>query len=333
MTKKALVTGATGFVGAGVARALIAEGFAVRVLARRQSPRTNLEGMAVEVVEGDLTDPESLRRATEGCSAVFHVAADYRLWTRDAASMFRVNVEGSRAVVLAAMAAGAKRIVYTSSVATLGIPDGGVPGDETTPVAFADMIGPYKQSKFKAEEEVRRLIAERNAPVVIVNPSTPIGPGDVKPTPTGRMIVEAARGRMPAFVDTGLNVVHVDDVAAGHILALRKGRVGERYVLGGENMTLGAILAEIARLCGRRPPTVRIPHGVVMPIAVLAEAWASLIPSAGEPFVTVDGIKMARKKMFFSSAKAARELGYAARPAARALEDAVTWFRRHGYLG
>ncbi len=333
MTEKALVTGATGFVGAGVVRALIAEGFAVRALARRHSSRTNLEGLVVEVVEGDLTDPESLRRAAEGCSAVFHVAADYRLWTRDPAAMFRVNVEGSRAVVLAAMAAGAERIVYTSSVATLGIPGDGVSGDETTPVAFSDMIGPYKQSKFKAEEEVRRLIAEKNAPVVIVNPSTPIGPGDVKPTPTGRMIVEAARGRMPAFVDTGLNVVHVDDVAAGHVLALRKGRVGERYVLGGENMTLGAILAEIARLCGRPPPTVRIPHGVVMPIAVLAEAWARLIPSAGEPFVTVDGIKMARKKMFFSSAKAARELGFATRPAARALEDAVAWFRRNGYLG
>jgi len=205
MAKKALVTGATGFVGSGVARALVAEGFAVRVLARRHSPRTNLEGMAVEVAEGDLTDPSSLRRAAAGCTAVFHVAADYRLWTRDAAAMFRVNVEGSRAVVLAAMEAGAQRIVYTSSVATLGIPGGGASGDETTPVAFADMIGPYKQSKFKAEEEVRRLIAEENAPVVIVNPSTPIGPGDVKPTPTGRMIVEAASGRMPAFVDTGLN--------------------------------------------------------------------------------------------------------------------------------
>jgi dihydroflavonol-4-reductase len=194
------------------------------------------------------------------------------------------------------------------------------------------MIGPYKQSKFKAEEEVRRLIAEENAPVVIVNPSTPIGPGDVKPTPTGRMIVEAASGRMPAFVDTGLNVVHVDDVAAGHLLALRKGRIGERYVLGGENMALRDILAEIARLSGRRPPKIRVPHGAVLPIAVLAEAWARLFPGAGEPFVTVDGIRMARKKMFFSSAKAARELGYAPRPASRALADAVAWFRRHGYL-
>ena len=332
MAEKALVTGATGFVGAGVARALVAEGFAVRVLARRHSPRTNLEGLAVEVAEGDLTDPASLRRAAAGCTAVFHVAADYRLWTRDPAAMFRVNVEGSRAVVLAAMEAGARRVVYTSSVATLGIPGGGASGDESTPVAFADMIGPYKQSKFKAEEEVRRLIAEESAPVVIVNPSTPIGPGDVKPTPTGRMIVEAASGRMPAFVDTGLNVVHVDDVAAGHLLALRKGRVGERYVLGGENMALRDILAEIARLSGRRPPSLRIPHGAVLPVAVLAEAWARLFPGAGEPFVTVDGIRMARKKMFFSSAKAARELGYAPRPATQALADAVTWFQRHGYL-
>jgi dihydroflavonol-4-reductase len=333
MVEKALVTGATGFVGAAIARRLLAEGFAVRVLARKVNPRANLEGLAVEVAEGDLTDPASLKRAAEGCSAVFHVAADYRLWTRDPAAMFRVNVEGSVALVRAATAAGASRIVYTSSVATLGIPGDGRSGDEDTPVAFADMIGPYKQSKFKAEEAVRRLIAEEGAPVVIVNPSTPIGPGDVKPTPTGRMIVEAASGRMPAFVDTGLNVVHVDDVAAGHLLALRRGRVGERYVLGGENMGLGEILAEIARQCGRRPPTVRIPHGAIYPIAVLAEAWARLIPSAGEPFVTVDGLKMARKKMFFSSAKAARELGYAARPAARALADAVAWFRAKGYLG
>ncbi|MCC7017652.1 MAG: NAD-dependent epimerase/dehydratase family protein [Rhodospirillales bacterium] len=332
MAEKALVTGATGFVGAGVARALIAGGFAVRVLVRRQSPRTNLEGLAVEVAEGDLTDPASLRRAAAGCAAVFHVAADYRLWTRDPAAMFRVNVEGSRAVVHAAMEAGAARIVYTSSVATLGIPGGGASGDESTPVSVADLIGPYKQSKFQAEEEVRRMIAEEGAPVVIVNPSTPIGPGDVKPTPTGRMIVEAARGRMPAFVDTGLNVVHVDDVAAGHVLALRKGRVGERYVLGGENMALGDILAEIARLGGRRPPRARIPHGAVLPLAVVAETWARLLPGAGEPFVTVDGIKMARKKMFFSSAKAARELGYAFRPAGQALADAVAWFRRHGYL-
>lgn len=333
MAEKALVTGATGFVGSSVVRALIAEGFAVRALARRASPRTNLQGLAVEVVEGDLTDSASLRRAAEGCAAVFHVAADYRLWTRDPAAMFRVNVEGSVAVVRAAMAAGVARVVYTSSVATLGIPGGGQSGDETTPVAYADMIGPYKQSKFKAEEAVRRLIVEEQAPVVIVNPSTPIGPSDVKPTPTGRMIVEAARGRMPAFVDTGLNVVHVDDVAAGHMLALRKGRVGERYVLGGENMVLGDILAEIAHQCGRNTPGIRIPHGAVLPIAVLAEAWARLVPTAGEPFVTVDGIKMARKKMFFSSAKAGRELGYTARPAARAIEDAVAWFRRHGYLG
>lgn len=342
MTDKALVTGATGFVGAAVARALIAEGSAVRVLVRRQSlssgrpsagpvgPRTNLEGLAVEVVEGDLTDVDSLARAARGCDAVFHVAADYRLWTRDPAAMFRTNVEGSRAMIEAAQAAGVGRIVYTSSVAVLGIPKGGS-GDETTPVSFADMIGPYKQSKFRAEEEVRRLIVEKGAPVVIVNPSTPIGPGDVKPTPTGRMIVEAASGRMPAFVETGLNVAHVDDVAAGHLLAFRRGRIGERYVLGGENMELRAILAEIARLTGRRAPTIGIPHGAIMPIAVLAEAWARLVPGAGEPFVTLDGIKMARKKMFFSSAKAVRELGYAPRPAAEALKDAVAWFRAKGY--
>ena len=330
MAEKALVTGATGFVGAAVARALIADGFAVRVLARPRSPRANLEGLPVETVEGDLTDSASLAAAVAGCAAVFHVAADYRLWTRDPAAMFRANVEGSVAVVEAAMSAGARRVVYTSSVAVLGLPKGGS-GDENSPVRYADMIGPYKQSKFRAEEEVRRLIVEKGAPVVIVNPSTPIGPRDVKPTPTGRMIVEAASGRMPAFVDTGLNVVHVDDVAAGHLLAFHKGRIGERYVLGGENMELRAILAEIARLTGRRPPRISIPHGAIMPIAALAEAWARLVPGTGEPFVTLDGIKMARKKMFFSSAKATRELGYSPRPATAALEDAVAWFRAKGY--
>ena len=332
MAEKALVTGATGFVGAAVARALIADGFAVRVLARPRSPRANLEGLPVETVEGDLTDSASLAAAVAGCAAVFHVAADYRLWTRDPAAMFRANVDGSVAVVEAAMNAGARRVVYTSSVAVLGIPKGGS-GDEDSPVRYADMIGPYKQSQFRAEEEVRRLIVEKGAPVVIVNPSTPIGPGDIKPTPTGRMIVEAASGRMPAFVDTGLNVVHVDDVAAGHLLAFRKGRVGERYVLGGENMDLRAILREIAGLTGRPAPRISIPHNAIVPIAALAEAWARFVPGAGEPFVTLDGIKMARKKMFFSSAKAARELGYTPRPATEALKDAVAWFRAKGYCG
>lgn len=323
-----LVTGATGFVGAAVARQLAEAGEEVRVLARPSSNRRNLEGLDAEVVNGDLTDPASLAKAVKGCRGVFHVAADYRLWVRDPHTMFAINVEGTRTLLLAAAEAGTQRIVYTSSVATLGIPRGR-PGDERTQVDYADMIGPYKQSKFRAEAEVQRLFAERGIPAVIVNPSTPVGPGDVKPTPTGRMIVEAASGRMPAYVDSGLNIVHVEDVARGHLLAFEKGQLGERYVLGGENMTLGEIFAEIARIAGRRPPRVRIPHAAVMPIAAAAEAWGRL--SGREPFVTIDGVRMAKKRMFFTHDKAARALGYTARPAVRALEDAVAWFRAHGY--
>lgn len=326
-----LVTGATGFVGAAVARALIADGHDVRALARPGSDRRNLDGINAVIVEGDLNDPDSLRSAVDGCQALFHVAADYRLWTRDPAAMIKTNVEGTKSIIRAACASGVDRIVYTSSVATLGIHPDGTPSDEETPVGFDDMIGIYKQSKYLAEQAVNELIANESAPVVIVNPSTPIGPRDIKPTPTGRMIVEAAAGRMPAFVDTGLNIVHVDDVAAGHVLAFHKGKIGERYVLGGHDMTLAEILAEIAALCGRKPPRVSIPHGLIMPIAWIAEAWTRLT-RGGEPFVTIDGIRMARKKMYFSSDKAIRTLGYSARPASDAIADAVTWFRENGYL-
>ncbi len=323
-----LVTGASGFVGAAVVRALLARGERVRVLMRPTSDRRNIDGLDVEIVEGDLMAPESLIPAVADCDGVFHVAADYRLWTPDPDAMIRANVEGSRAIVAAAHAAGAKRIVYTSSVAVLGNVPGGN-ADEETPVDYADMIGVYKQSKFRAEEAVYREIAETGAPVVIVNPSTPVGPRDVKPTPTGRMIVEAASGRMPAYVDTGLNVVHVDDVAAGHLLAHDKGEVGRRYLLGGENMSLKNILVEIATLTGRRPPKVRLPHDLIMPIAAMAEVWARL--TGREPFATVDGVRMAKKRMYFSSGRARRELGYTPRPATAALADAVLWFRENGY--
>jgi len=326
-----LVTGATGFVGSAVARALLAEGEAVRVLARPESNRQNIRNLDVTVAEGDLNDPQSLLPAVSGCSAVFHVAADYRLWTRDPDEMIKTNVQGSQALVEAAHGAGVERIIYTSSVATLGINVDGVPGDEETPVTLDHMIGIYKRSKFLAEETVQRLIQEEGAPVVIVNPSTPVGPRDIKPTPTGRMIAEAAAGRMPAFVDTGLNVAHVDDVAAGHLLAWRKGQIGERYVLGGHNMTLAEILKEIAQICGRKPPTIRIPHGAIMPIAHISELWTRLT-GGSEPFVTVDGVRMARKKMYFFSDKAKRDLGYQARPAHEAFVDAVAWFRENGYL-
>ena len=325
-----LVTGATGFVGSSLVRLLLARGETVRVLARPGSDRQNLAGLDVDVAEGDLLKPETLKAAVAGCQGLYHVAADYRLWTRNPDQMFEANVEGSKAIIRAAADAGVGRMVYTSSVATLGIIKGGVAGEQT-PVSYADMIGVYKQSKFKAEEAVKRLIDDEGAPVVIVNPSTPIGPRDIKPTPTGRMIVEAAAGRMPAFVDTGLNIAHVDDVAAGHILAFDKGQIGERYILGGTDMELSEILAHIAHFMNRKPPTIKIPHNAILPIAYLAEAWTRL--TGGDvPFVVVDGVKMAKKKMFFSSAKAKRELGYQARPAGDALDDAVKWFQAEGYF-
>lgn len=324
-----LVTGATGFVGAAVARALLAAGLPVRVLARPHSDRRNLAGLAVEIAEGSLEEAASLAAAVAGCRYLFHVAADYRLWVPDPAAMFRVNVDGTRTLMLAALAAGVERIVHTSSVATLGLVAGGS-ADERTPSAIGDMIGPYKQSKFAAEAAVTALIAERGLPAVIVNPSTPVGPGDVKPTPTGRLIVEAARGRMPGYVDTGLNLVHVDDVAAGELLAAERGAVGERYILGGENLSLAEILGAVARAAGRRPPSLKIPYAVVLPIAAGAEMLARV--TGREPFTTLDGVRMSRKKMYFSSAKAMRELGYAPRPASAAIADAVAWFAANGYL-
>jgi len=326
---RALVTGATGFVGSAVARRLLAEGYAVRVLARPGSDRRNLAGLAVEVAEGNLTEPASLARACAGCAALFHVAADYRTWAPQPEQLYQANVEGSRALLRAAADAGVKRIVYTSSVAVLGIPKDGSPGDETTPVTVDDMIGHYKRSKFLAEEAVREFVQQGLA-VVIVNPSTPIGPRDLKPTPTGRIVIDAASGRMPAYVDTGLNVVHVDDVAAGHWLAFSKGVVGQRYVLGGTDMSLREILAEIADIVGRKPPQVRLPHALVMPVAYAAEAFARLTGVA--PVATVEEVRMSKKRMYFSSEKARRELGYSVRPARQALEDAVRWYRDNGYL-
>jgi dihydroflavonol-4-reductase len=327
--RTALVTGASGFVGSAVARLLVAAGARVRVLMRPNSDRRNIAGLDVEHREGSLEDGASLVAALDGCTELYHVAADYRLWVPDPAAMFRANVDGTRSLMEAALAAGVGRVVYTSSVATLGIVPGGI-ADETTPSGYADMVGPYKQSKFLAEVEVKRLVAQRGLPAVIVNPSTPVGPRDIKPTPTGRMIVEAATGKMPAFVDTGLNLVHVDDVAAAHLLAGEKGVVGERYILGGENLSLARILAEVASLSGRKPPTIQVPIAPLFPIALAAELVARV--TGKEPFVTRDGLRMARKTMFFSSEKAKRELGYAPRPVRQGLSDAVEWFRAAGYL-
>jgi dihydroflavonol-4-reductase len=326
---KALVTGATGFVGAAVARALDAAGWQVRVLVRGGSDRSNLQSLAVEVVEGDLTDASSLERALEDCAGLFHVAADYRLGARDPTQLYRTNVEGTRNILNAARAAGVARTVYTSSVATIGIPSDGSPGEERTPVDLNNMIGHYKRSKYLAEE-VARDAARAGMPVVIVNPSTPVGPGDIKPTPTGQLVLDAACGRMPAYVDTGLNIVHVDDVAAGHLLAFERGRPGERYILGGEDMTLQTILAEIARLVGRAPPRVRLPYAAVLPVAYVAEAFARVTGRSGR--VTLEGVRMSRKRMFFSSGKAVSELGYRWRPPLEAFEDALRWFRERGLL-
>lgn len=326
---RALVTGATGFVGAAVARALVREGWQVRALARKGSDRRNVQHLSVEVVEGDLTDRASLDRALSDCQALFHVAADYRLGALDPHQLYKTNVEGTRNILDASRRAGVGRIVYTSSVATVGIPTDGSPGNEDTPVGVADMIGHYKRSKFLAEQVVREA-ALSGTSVVIVNPSTPIGPGDVKPTPTGQMVLDAAAGRMPAYVDTGLNVVHVDDVAAGHLLAFHRGRPGERYILGGEDMTLREILFEIAELVGRKPPRIRLPTGVVFPIAYVAQAVARITGRPGR--ITVEGVRMARKRMFFSSDKARRELGYQWRPPAEALRDAIAWLREQGSL-
>jgi dihydroflavonol-4-reductase len=324
-----LVTGATGFVGAAVARALLGEGWDVRALARKGSDRRNLRSLPVEVIEGDLADSGSLERALAGCEALFHVAADYRLGVFDPRQLYETNVEGTRNILEAAREAGIRRVVYTSSVATIGIPSDGTPGAEETPSTLADMIGHYKRSKYLAEE-VARAAALSGSPVVIVNPSTPVGPGDVKPTPTGQMVLDAAAGRMPAYVDTGLNIVHVDDVAAGHLLAFHRGRIGERYILGGQDMTLREILVDIAQLVGRKPPSVRLPSAIVMPIAYVAEGISRVTGHSTR--ITVEGVRMARKRMFFSSAKATRELGYRWRPPTQAFADAIAWFREQGAL-
>jgi len=323
MTPPTLLTGATGFVGSAVARALLARGHTVRVLARPGSDRRNLAGLDVEVAEGDLTDPASLARAADGCRYLLHVAADYRLWVPDPAAMMRANVDGTRALLLAAQAKGVERIVYCSSVAALGLTADGTPADETTPVFPDKIIGVYKKSKYLAEQAVLALVREHGVPAVIVNPSTPVGPRDIKPTPTGKMIRDAATGRMPAYVDTGLNIVHVDDVAEGHLLALERGTIGERYILGGEDFLLGDLFARVAAAAGRPAPRIKLPLGPLYPVAVLCEALARL---GVEPVVTRETLAMARKKMFFSSAKAKADLGYAPRPAERAIADAVAWF-------
>ena len=325
-----LLTGATGFVGSAVARSLLDSGYRVRALVRPSSVRNNLAGLDLETVDGDIRDPAALVNAMRGVRYAVHAAADYRLFARDAAALARTNVEGTRNVMRAALRAGCERVVYTSSVATIATRDDRAPADETTPLDERGAIGAYKRSKVAAERIVEALVERERLPAVIVNPSTPIGPRDIRPTPTGRVIVEAANGRVPAFVETGMNLVHVDDVARGHVEALINGRIGERYILGGENVPLVTMLSEIARLTGRRAPRFKLPRGPLYPLAAAAEAFARI--TSREPLLTRDGLRMSRHWMFFSSAKAERELGYRTRPYVEALHDAIVWFREAGYV-
>ena len=326
-----LVTGATGFVGSAVARALLGRGHSLRLLVRPGGDRRNIAELPGGLAEGDLRDTPSLERAVAGCKYVVHVAADYRLWVPDPAPMLAANVDGTRALLLAATAAGTERIVYCSSVAALGLVGDGTPGTEDTPVDPDRIVGVYKRSKYLAEQAVHDLVRDHAVPAVIVNPSTPVGPRDIKPTPTGKMVLDAAAGRMPAYVDTGLNIVHVDDVAAGHVLALERGGIGQSYILGGHDLDMPDLLALVDNVMGR--PTsrrTRLPHGLLWPVALGMEGAARLFGI--EPLVTREMLAMAKKRMYFSPAKAIAELGYAPRPARQAVSDAVAWFRSVGWL-
>lgn len=325
-----LITGATGFVGSAVARVLLSRGHNLRVLVRKTSDLRNIEGLPVDIVEGDLSHPEGMKEALKGVTYLFHVAADYRLWVPHPESMMRANVEGTRWLMEAAQAMGVKRIVYCSSVAALATAHHGVPATEADPITEAQIVGVYKRSKYRAEQEVLRMVREEGLPAVIVNPSTPIGPRDIKPTPTGQMIADCAKGRMPAYVETGLNIVHVDDVAEGHVLAFENGKIGEKYILGGQNMMLGQIFSLVTKVAGGKAPVIKLKQSWLYPVACLSEFLARTL--AIEPRVTREMLAMSKKLMFFSSAKAERELGYSPRPAEKALEDAVVWFRENNYI-
>ncbi|MFM7083854.1 MAG: hopanoid-associated sugar epimerase [Hyphomicrobium sp.] len=328
--KTVCLTGGAGFVGSAVARELLSSGFKVRALIRKESPRKNLEGLSLEIIEGDIKDHNSVLEVMRGVQYVFHVAADYRLWAPNPNDIIQNNVDGTRTVMMAALHAKIQKVIYTSSVATINIPLNKTVTDETEILHEKEAIGAYKKSKVLAEGVVSELVKKQGLPAIIVNPSTPIGPRDIRPTPTGRIIIEAALGRMPAFVDTGLNIVHVDDVARGHLQALVKGRIGERYILGGENMTLAEMLKKIANLTGRQGPFLRLPHYLLYPVAYASQITARI--SGKEPFATIDGLRMAKKHMYFSSKKAEQQLGYKVRSASIAIEDALQWFKSAGYI-
>lgn len=325
---KALVTGASGFIGSAVVRKLLQQGFEVRVCCRAKSNRANIADLDVEHATADLNDSDSMRKALRGCDSLFHVAADYRLWTRDPQQMINTNVTATRELMLVALDLNISRIVYTSSVATLALNAEGTPATEDSIATLDAMIGLYKRTKFLAEQQVQQLIQQQQLPAVIVNPSTPVGPRDLRPTPTGRMVADAVAGKMPAYVNTGLNIVHVDDVANGHVLAYTHGNIGERYILGGEDMSLKEILTFIAEKTHQSPPKICVPHALVLPIAYISEALTRLT-GGKEPMVTVDGVRMSKKWMYFSCAKAKRDLGYSPRPAVEALSDAVEWFQQN----
>lgn len=326
---KSLVTGANGFLGSAVMHCLLNEGHEVKVMVRRGSNRHNLENLPIEIVEGDLLDTASLQQAVRHCDNLFHVAADYRLWVPDPETMYGINVKGSKDLILAAAEAGVNRMVYTSSVATLGLNPDGTSANEETPSSIETILGHYKRSKFIAEQTVKQLIDEHKLPVIIVNPSAPIGPRDVRPTPTGRIVLDTLLGKMPAYVNTGLNVAHVDDIAYGHLLAYKKGKIGERYILGGDNLTLIEILEIIDKINHKQTRRISLPLQLMLPVAWIMER-ISIITNK-EPRATVDSIRMAKKLMYFSSNKAKQELGYQYRPATEALNDAVMWFKVNGY--
>lgn len=326
---KTFITGATGFIGASIVRELLKDGREVRALVRKGSDTSNLAGLDVELWQGDLRDHAGLGQGLKGCDVLYHAAADYRLWTRDPADMYRINVDGTIAILNAALDNSLSRVVYTSSVGTLGNPGDGIPGSESAPVAFDDMVGHYKKSKFLAEREAEKFVA-RGLPLVIVNPSTPVGPLDIKPTPTGKIIVDFLNRKMPAYLDTGLNIIAVEDCARGHLLAEQQGTIGQKYILGNANLTLREIFAILAEITGLPAPKVRLPYAPILLAAYINEGLSKI--TGREPLIPLAGVQMAAKFMYFDSSRAVRELGLPQTPVREALQRAVEWFRQHGYV-